>query len=58
MTREDRRITFRLVAAMLFAVGVLWASGEIVLRLNPPTDLDKRCLNKPIAELAVCASQK
>ncbi len=54
MTRDERRMYWRLGLALFYAFLVLWLVGTLYLLWFPATPLDKACLGKPLAELRQC----
>lgn len=57
MTRGDRRLFLRLAVTVGIALGALYLAGVTVLWLNPPTELDRRCLSKSLAEMQECFNE-
>jgi hypothetical protein len=51
---QNRRTVWLLVIAFIGAIATLWAMGTIVLLFNPPSEIDKKCLGKPLAEVGRC----
>lgn len=54
MTREDRRMYWRLGVALFYSFLGLWLVGALFLLWNPPNEMDKQCLGKPYVEAKRC----
>lgn len=54
MTRADANLFKRLAVMMGAALGALYLVGAAVLSLNPPTDIDRKCLHKSLSEIGKC----
>lgn len=50
MIRSDRN----LVLLVLASFGIMYLCGMVVLRINPPTELDRVCLSKSLLEIREC----
>lgn len=56
MRRNEQRKRMRLLLAgsVVFVLGSLWGIGAVALRMNPPTEMEKKCLNMTVTESAQC----
>lgn len=54
MTREDRQLFRRSILMLGGALFIMALAGYIILWHNPSTELDKKCMNKALAEIGQC----